>query len=576
MQNKGVIQIVKEDLIGYKWSLDVVEGKEIANKYIKLECKRYIDRLNDIDKDIEFDFKEAEIIYNLLYVINYATGFYANEPIISHIHGFQAMVLENLFCLFWKERDNLGNRKKVIEECYLEIGRKAGKSFLSGLINLMLMLRAERYSQFACAGKTREISALVRNAVVELINSSPTIRKHFKITRDKITCKLNDSYMLHLSGEADNLLGKLLTAYTVDECANMQDSGVIDALKLSQMNTKTRMAVYISTQFEKPINAFNDLIDYHKKILDGRDDTDARNTFGLLFELDEGDDFKDERNWNKCNPLQMGLENGRKFLRGEYKKGLVIESAMNKFRTYILNERLNNVGGESFIDYELWKKGEGKVDFTGKEVVLGVDLSIAIDLSSINATYREGDKYYSMSWGFLGRDSLTERREKFDYIASEKRGECFINEGRIVDYGVIKDFILNFEDKYKCTVKCLVTDPFNALDLMQEIDKNSGFKVIFLKQTYSNLSPATKAMQLAVIQGKYIHCKSKLYDLHMVDTQLSVGKSGDVMIDKASTRKKKGAHIDLIATSIFSMTQLYLNKKKKRSWDNLENGDFVC
>ena len=117
--------ITKEDLIGYKWAKRVIEGKEIANKWVKLECKRYIGRVDGEETDIEFDFKEADKIYKLLSVINYATGFYANKPIINHIHGFQAMILENIFCLFWKERDNLGFRRKVIEEAYLEIGRNS-------------------------------------------------------------------------------------------------------------------------------------------------------------------------------------------------------------------------------------------------------------------------------------------------------------------------------------------------------------------------------------------------------------------------------------------------------------------
>lgn len=548
--------MIANDLIGYKYAKDVVFGKEIANKWVTLECKRYIDRIEGKEFDIEFDYKEAQRIYKLLNIINYATGFFSNQPIIKHIHGFQMMVLENLFCLYWKDLDSLGFRKKVIEECYLEIGRKAGKSFLSGLINLLLMLTADRYAQFACAGKTREISSLVRNAVVELINSSPLIKKHFKVTRDKITCKLNDSTMVHLSGEADNINGKLLTAYVCDEVSNMQESGVVDALKLSQMSTKTRMAVYISTQYGNPISVFNDLIDYHKKILQGMDD--SRNTFGLLFEMDEGDSYHNENNWYKCNPLQMSLENGRNFLKQEYKKGLSIESAMNEFRIKILNERLNIVGGEAFIDFKYWKKTEVKnIDFSGKEVVLGVDLSISIDLSSINATYREGNDYYSMSWGFLGVESIPERREKFNYFNSEKRGECYINDGKNVDYTVIKDFIINFEKNNNCKVISIVTDPYNAPELMKSIEKETGYNITFITQSYSNLNGATKEMQRAILESRYFHRESKLYDIHITDTQLSIGRSGDVMIDKASARKSKGCHIDLTAASIFSMTDLY-------------------
>ena len=246
--------MIKNDLLGYQWAKKVVEGKEIANKYIILECNRYLSRLENADDTIYFDYNEAKIIYQLLELVNYSTGFYAGEPVINHIAGFQAMILENVFCFRHKS-----NNKRVIEEVYLELGRKSGKSFIASLIEIIIMLRAEEYSQTACGGKTRDISSLVRNMVVELINSSPYIKKHFKITREQITCKLNNCTLKALSGEADNLNGKLLSSFIVDEVANMADSSVIDALKLSQMSTNTRLAIYISTQYSNPHNVFNEL-----------------------------------------------------------------------------------------------------------------------------------------------------------------------------------------------------------------------------------------------------------------------------------------------------------------------------
>ena len=96
----------KNSLKGYIWAKDVVEEKIIANKWVKLECKRYIDRLeNKVYLPCFFDFKEAETIYKLLGLMNYATGFYANKPIIEHATGFQMMTWENIFCWFYKEED---------------------------------------------------------------------------------------------------------------------------------------------------------------------------------------------------------------------------------------------------------------------------------------------------------------------------------------------------------------------------------------------------------------------------------------------------------------------------------------
>jgi phage terminase large subunit-like protein len=80
-----------------------------------------------------------------------------------------------------------------------------------------------------------------------------------ELTRDRVECKLNECTMKHLSGEANNINGLLLSSFIVDEVANQEDASIIGALKLSQMSTKDRLSIYISTQYDLEINAFNDL-----------------------------------------------------------------------------------------------------------------------------------------------------------------------------------------------------------------------------------------------------------------------------------------------------------------------------
>lgn len=433
--------MTKEDLKGYQWAKDVVEGKFIANKWVKLECKRYVDRIEKLQHTNEFpcyfDFEEVKTIYKLLELMNYATGFYANKPILDNAAGFQMMAWENIFCWFYKELDENGFKRRMIEEIYLEIGRKAGKSFFCAVTEILIMLRSPKFAQHATEGKTRDISSLVRNAIVEIIKASPLISKHFKITRDKIECKLNECTTKHLSGEANNINGLLLSSFIVDEVANQEDGSIIGALKLSQMSTKDRLSIYISTQYDLEFNAFNDLIEYHKSILKGVD-TDTINTFGLLFELDEGDDFNDESNWIKANPLQMSMQNGIKFLRQEYKKGLTIPSAMKEFRIKILNERLSGYSGETYIDFDAWKKCEiDKIDLSGREVVVSVDASLTTDLTAIDIMYKDNGKYYLIAHAFLPENTLSSRREKIDYRQMQRMGYCTITNGDIVDYNTI-------------------------------------------------------------------------------------------------------------------------------------------
>ena len=554
--------INKENLKGYKYAIDVINGKEIANKWVKLECERYINRLNGLDDEIYFDYKEANRIYKLLKCMNYATGFYANEPIYNHACGFQFMAWENIFCWYYKKSDSMGFKKRVVEEVYLEIGRKAGKSFFAGVTQILIMLRASNYAQTAISGLTRDISSLVRNSIVEIINSSPLISKHFKITRDKITCLLNNSTCKHTSGEANNLNGLLLSSYIVDEVANQTDSRLIDVLKLSQMSTKTRLAIYISTQYAQPINAFNDLLDYHKSILSGA--LNVKNTFGLLFELDEGDDYTKELNWYKCNPLQMSMENGREFLRSEFEKGKTIPSAMLEFRIKILNERLTVNKNESYLDFNKWRKCRvNKIDFKGKNVVVALDLSVDLDLTSVSIAYKENNKVYAKSHGFLPKGNLNKRRENIDYYKYSSLGYCTLHEGDTVNYNKVEEYIRNIESEYNCKIDYIIADPYNCKQISENLA--SDYNVIMLRQSYNNLSPATQQLKYDVYNENFFYEKNELLDWCVTNAVLNVGKSGHIMLAKdVSTKNKK--RIDLLATIIFCYTQLLENN----SYDSVE------
>lgn len=546
-------------LKGLSWAKEVCDSSFVANKWVKLECQRYIDRIeNGLNSDlIEFDFKEAETIYKLLKCINYATGFYANKPVLNYAAGFQMMIWENIFCWFYKENDENGLRKRIIEEVYLECGRKSAKSFFCGVTEILIMLRSPKFAQTATAGKTRDISSLVKQATAEIIQASPLISKHFKVTREKIECKLNNSTMRHLSGEANNINGLLLSSYIVDEVANQEDGTIIGALKLSQMNTKDRLSIYISTQYDLEINAFNELLDYHKSILKGVD-KDIINTFGLLFELDEGDDFNKEENWIKASPLQMTMQNGIEFLRGEYKKGLTVPSAMKEFRIKILNERLSGYSGDTYIDFDSWKKCEvDKVNLEGKDVVVGVDASLTTDLTAVSIMYKEEGKYYLTSHAFLPENTLPSRREKIDYRQMQEKGYCTIHKGDIVDYMLLESYIREIEEKYKCHVKCIASDPANIVPTMNSLAED--YEVVLVKQSYSSLSPSIKQFRDDVYK-KIIHYeKNKLLDWNMSNTETVIGRTtGDILLNKVNKNKSR---IDMVMASVFSYSRLFLEEE---------------
>ena len=429
------------------------------------------------------------------------------------------------------------------------------KSFLTALLEVLIMLRSERFAQHAIGGKTREIAGIVKRETEQLIKASPLLAKYFKLTRDRLTCLINDCFMKALSGEANNINGLLLTSYIVDEVANMETQDIIGALKLSQMSVRgSRLAIYISTQYDLEYNAFNELIDYHKKCLDGAVEL-PDNVLSLLFELDEGDDYTDESNWIKASPLQMTFENGRQFLRGEFKKGLEVPTTMREFRIKILNERISGVATESFLPLQDIQKGrikEEEFDWRGKEVYLGVDLSQTTDNTSVSMVHYDKTKeeFYSKTWAFIPEDCVYQKSkiEKIPYHTFIEQGYCFACGDRVISYKFVEDFVSNLESKYGVIIKGIGYDRFNCVSSANKwADK--GYSTIEVKQHSTILNGGTKLLKEAILQNRFFYIRNRLLEINFANTRTMY----DTNLNQYIHKKKSTGKIDMVAAMLNAM-----------------------
>lgn len=367
--------------------------------------------------------------------------------------------------------------------------------------------------------------------------------------------------------ESNNINGLLLTSFIVDEVANQETQDIIGALKLSQMSIKgSRLSIYISTQYDLEINAFNELIDYHKKVLDGLTDEEPLNMFGLLFELDEGDDYTNPEVWIKASPLQMGFENGRKFLLGEFRKGLEVPSTMREFRIKILNQRLSGDTSESFIPLEELRKGilKDAYKWKGKDVYWGVDLSVSDDSCSISMVHYDEreDKFYTKAWAFVPSDTLAQRIkiEKVDYHRMQENGYCFACGDRIISYQFIEDFLIKVSKDLDLRVKGIGYDRFNAISSANRWH-SEGLEVIEVRQHSTILNGGTKLLKEAILQHKFFYEKNRLLEIHFSNARTMY----DTNLNQYINKKKSKGKIDMVAATLNAFVLWNMEKEKGKS-----------
>lgn len=547
-----------------QYAEDVINGKEITTKEVIIQCEWFLEDYNkkQYNNDFKFYFDKEEItkIENILKLLNFATGFnVVGTPILYGLHNFQAFFLCNVFGWRFKE-----NKKKFrYRDNVLFIPRKNAKTFICALVILILMLTEENYSEFYSICLDRELAGKVKEMIVQILNASPAVDKYFKTSTTlsgKIICKITNSYYQARTAEANRNNSIRPSAFIADEIGAFRDYKNINAMKSGQLSVRNPLRFKITTAYAESESIMLEELEYIRGVYNGIIDDDRM--FALLYYAEEEHKW-DDIGLQQANPLR--IEENYQEIKDNRKTALAKPSEQTEFLTKHMNIFVNSVTGEKYIDFNDWKKCRvDKVNLEGKEVVVGVDLSLTTDLTAVNIMYKENGKYYLIAHAFLPEDTLEERREKIDYRLMEKLGYCTITKGKIVDYRVVEDYIRNIEEKYSCKIKCIATDPYNALEMMQELEEE--YDVVFLKQTYTVLSPPIKSFRDNVYKGNVFYEQNKILDWCMQNTEVVKGRTTeDLLLNKVNKNKTR---IDLVVASIFCYSQLYLQETKPKLTDS--------
>ena len=168
----------------YQYALWCVDDKNIkVGKYVKKQCQEFIDMLEDDNSKYYINEKEVKIIEGFLRLINIMP----NKSAYDNLVGFQWFFIINALCVRRKE-----NKKRRYELSIMLIARKNGKTLLTALILMLLMLMCDPYAEAYSVAPDRELSGQVYKEFQKLIANSPKLGKYFKILRSEIRCTANN------------------------------------------------------------------------------------------------------------------------------------------------------------------------------------------------------------------------------------------------------------------------------------------------------------------------------------------------------------------------------------------------
>ena len=523
--------------------------RKTTPKYVKLQMADFMRICEEKDKKYTISEKKVRQVENILKILNMPKGFKAGQSLYDCTCGYQWLFYIAVLCTV--HRDNPAKRR--YETGVLELCRKNFKTYTVATIFLLLFLTEPQFSKFFSVAPDGTLSREIKTAMTETLKSSPMVyefkgNKRFNIFRDCIRFLPSQIEYIPLSYSTSRMDGRLPNAFCADEVGALPISYPIEAMRSGQLNILNKLGFIISTKYPTIDNPFEDEVSYSKKVLDKLQKDETR--FSLLYEPDEVKGWEtDDLILQQANPVALEIPEIWDDLIKKRAYAVAMESARENFVTKHCNIIYQGIGTETYIDVkDVQACRMAKIDWTGRTVYIGLDLSESNDNTSVTmAMVDDDEKIYISSYAFIPEDRIDEKSqsEKVNYRELIKEGHVFACGNRVIDYGYIEEFILTLEERMGVTIQAIGYDRWNALSTAQKLERE-GYQLVEIKQHSSVLHPPTKLLREKILKGEFGYTKNKLYEINFQNARCTYDTNKNMYVNK----KKSTGKVDMVVSTL--------------------------
>lgn len=492
-----------------QYARDVLNGKILACKSIQLACQRHFNDLKiSLDKDYpyRFDRELAERACRFVQLLPHSSGDLAGQKL--KLEPWQAFAFSSIFGWVTKK-----TKKRRFREAYIRVARKNGKSFFAaGIGTYMFCADGENSAEVYCGATTMAQAKKVFTPARQMADRLPSLRSKFNISVwvDSLT-RPDGSLFAPIAGKPGD--GDSPHCAIIDEYHEHDTDHMYEAMTLGMGARSQPLTLIITTAGTSLESPCYDKDKQVKEMLNGHVPNDR--LFGLIYELDEGDDWTDPTNFIKANPnLDVSISYAVFCLKKKIAKQ--VPRKVNAFKTKRLNIWVS--GKAAFYNMTQWHAAADKSlryeDFAGEDYYLGLDLAQRLDLNAgVGVFVREieGKKhYYCIRPKFwVPEDTVRSTDPKIAktadrYVKFVEMGALEATDGAEADYREILASIIDLQEIDKVRVSEIPIDPSGATALSHEL-QDHGFEPISIRQDYTNMSPPMKELEAALAGGRFHH-----------------------------------------------------------------------
>ena len=543
----------------HQYPQDVVDGKYVVGKYIRLACERHLSDMSKKTSDdfpFYFDDEEAQRILDWFFkCIKHTRGSLAGKPMI--LEPWQQWILISIYG--WRREASAAKRFRHVD---IFVARKNNKSTLSSGIALyhLLVEKVEGGQCFSIATDNAQARICWNDAAQMLTKLPPAIRGKYKKTVSEISVPSKFNWYRPQSRESKSLDGFSASQTIYDEAAQITARNMYDVMLSSQGSLVDYMNLYITTAAFNQETAYKEQHDYCNNMLEGivdmNDDWFAAH---YMIDKDKEVEWDNPDLWPCANP-NLGASISMEYLEAQVREAKEIISKRNNVLVKHLN--IFTSSADSWMPIEEWNKNVvDTIDTTGK-LYVGVDLGATSDLTAITFLYKNGDEYHMDYQCFLPEETVKNlpNYAKQVYLKAIDSGKLLLTPGNATDYSYIDDHIMTYtSDKDLAEIGY---DPWSSQKWATAMIE-AGAPLVEVPQSMRHLSPAAVDTEVHVMKSELKHLGCPFFAWQIQNCEVYIDPNENIKVRKGDNRHLK---IDAVIGMIIAMSRASanggLNKRK--------------
>ncbi len=491
--------------IAFQYALDVTEDRIPACQWTRLACQRYLDDLNNGQRDwpYRFDIAKAERACRFIELLPHVKGIWAAKLERLKLEPWQVFIVCSLFGWVWA----LDGRRRFTL-AYIEVSRKNGKSILAAAIGIYLAFCDGEFGAEVYSGATTEAQAHeVFRPARQMMERSPELSRILGLRTPPASKQLsmpeNGSRFEPVVGKPGD--GASPHCGIVDEYHEHDSDALVDTFRTGMGARSQPILFIITTAGDNAAGPCKLLQGDVCKILQGTISRDE--VFGIIYSIDNLQEWASEKALAMANP-NLGVSVSREFLLTEQRAALTNPRKQGVFQTKNLCVWVGAVS--AYFDAHTWTKlGDRSLSpdsLIGSVCVTSVDLSTKRDftvrISIFKKAIKGKDHYYLFSKCYLPQAQI-EKPEHMHYKDWAAAGFITVHSGSTVDFEEIENETIADVKRFRSCE--FAFDPWNAAQFAQGIAKKTKAEIVEIQQSTKNHSPAMKELDALIADGRIHH-----------------------------------------------------------------------